>query len=222
MTEILEALIIDPDAEWQAWFTQYTFVLDQIPVLIEAIRHDALRTLRATPTDVVRVSGSSEKSRAPFTVDGVDDADELWALLVLYTGEVAARIPYLQRPPIGRVWSTRREVAGIRADADPLSARKVAADVVQWLLDHIHLADGTNLVDSETHLRDRVRALRGRYGPRTVRRFQAEFCGLCGANSVTTDWVDSPDHTAGRVLAPVCGVCGHVHLTTNREIGEQR
>lgn len=189
---------LSDDEIYNLWADRFQQHLTGIPELLEHMRSSALYSaLSATRTDTPRVGGTRDKSPLPWKGDGVDDADDLWSVLVIYSQEVA-ELTGGSSPTVLRTQLVRRgEVAGFRANADPLTARVQAREVVSWLIGRLDLIlEHPALNDSEKHLLAAIRAGRGKYGfgPLRVTGISAGTCWRCGSEfGVTYTWVTGTD-----------------------------
>lgn len=209
----------DPDADWRAWLRRYEWHLDQIPPLVEAMRL-AVYPLGAMVYDRVRVDVSRDGSPLPLREGAVDDADDLWAELVQYTANVVDLLGVPWRSPLRRSWRSRGDVAGMRADADPLSARREAMEIVGWLVDAAPTVVGfAELAESEESLFARIRGARARYTVATVRRAAPRLCGVCGERAVRVSWVDGLDGSPKPIQVVACSLCGAGPATKLPEVG---
>lgn len=188
------------------WAQRYVWHLDQIPALLAAIRGSVI-PLKAARYDSDRVSGGGDAARLPFKVEAMDDADELWALLVLYAGEVVSLIGG-SSPSVLRGWSwSTREVAGVPAGVGAVDILSASAEVVRWLCDRVETIAGlSGLEDSEDQLFARVRGLRQAYRlavhPARSRRRRCLHCGEAG---VVGSWETVGGREVGRLWCVVCG-----------------
>jgi hypothetical protein len=188
------------------WSQRYVWHLDQIPALLAAMR-GAVVPLKSSRYDSDRVSGGGDSARLPFRVDAMDDADELWALLVLYAGEVVSLIGG-SSPAVLRGWSwSTCEVAGVPAGVGAVDLLGASSEVVRWLCDRVEaIAALSGLEDSEDQLFGRVRSLRQAYRlashtPRARRR----RCLRCGSAGVVGAWETVAGREVGRLWCVVCG-----------------
>lgn len=209
MSEVLlaEAPVLTPDEQWRRWIERYTWHLDQVPGLLEVMRAEIV-PLAAFNYDAVRVDVSRDGAPAPFRVDLMDAADDLWAALVQYAENVQELVPapLAPLPNVGR-WRLRGEVAGIRASAD---VRADAFAIVAWLVDRVHwVAPLEQLGDSEDHLFRLVRQLRARHVTKPVRRQRPRPCSLCGEGEVVVRFADDGSARGARVAK--CDTCGEVY-----------
>lgn len=210
MTDLLltDAPVLTPDEQWRRWIERYTWHLDQVPGLLEAMRAEVV-PLGATRYDAVRVDVSRDGSPVPFRVEVMDSVDELWAALVLYAENVdellAATAPLMLAPlPLVGRWRVRSDVGGLRPSTD---ARREAFAIVAWLIDRIDwIAPLEQLGDSEDHLFRLIRSLRARYVSRPIRRARPRPCQLCGEGEVVVRFADDGSPKGARVAH--CDVCG--------------
>lgn len=187
------------------WVRRYRWHMEAIPELLQLARGGVV-PLRAVQYGE-RVSGGSDVRRLPFSADAVDDADNLWALLVLYAREVSELLggssPFVIR---SRVWSTR-EAQGLPPNLSPAGAWALGDEVARWLADRaLSIAEYAQLADSEEHLFAAVRALRSRYGLDDRVRTRRRLCTVCGAHGVVASYSDVGGVEYSRVW---CVACGH-------------
>lgn len=221
---------LDPDAQHHEWVRSFTWHLDIVPPLIEAIIWSTMPSIKASQTDKVVVSGGGfidnmTTALAAFdqSADGrgiapsaaVADAELLWWSFVDYARAVTAWLnanvlapwaPML--PPLSaQQWSAKP-----KPDADPLSARGEALVVVGWLVDHadrIYALD--DLEESADSMFAEIRRLRGRYGVHPRPRAQMELCGTCGERQVGFAWVSNPNGSPKPIRVGRCRRCGETY-----------
>lgn len=195
------------DRTWSEWFRWH---LDQAPFQILHMRELVETTVRAQDTEAVRVSGGSDPARLPYNADPADDADALYAELILFAREVAEHTGApAPRPVRGRYWQGANEPQGLpscRAD----EAFAWVSEIRTWLVAQLHhleqiAADG-KLGDSPEHLVETIREMRKRY-PRAEPKFRAyrpRPCPAtdCGERTIRPLW--GPDGLAGAI----CDSCG--------------
>lgn len=209
MPEVLDAGEVAPvlslEAQWRRWVRRYTWHLDQLPGLLEAMRSDVV-PLGAVSYDRDRVDVSREGAPVPFRVEAVDAIDDLWAALVEYADNVdellAATAPVVLAPlpNVGR-WVLGSGVRGARTGAD---LRRDAFTVIGWLVDRVDwIIPLAALGDSEAHLFGLIRSAVKRY--LTPKPEPKRACRVCGARLVTLRWNE-------RGEVSTCGRCGDVRL----------
>ncbi|MGX5770813.1 hypothetical protein ACWKWN_08685 [Microbacterium trichothecenolyticum] len=187
--------------EWKRWIGRYQWHLDQTPSLLEAMR-EAASGIRAVVYDRDRVDASREGVPLPFREEVVDDADELWRALVGYGRAVASRIGG-GPAALDALWA-RGAAGGLRSGTDPETARLQAYEIVVWLVEHIaDVAQHADLEGDEAHLFYEIRRLRARYTSDRVKPRAVRACTLCGAPSVSVEWLSLTEEIAE------CGYCGH-------------
>lgn len=166
----------------RTWSEHFTWHLKQLPFQILHMRELAENTIAAQDTSAVVVSGSSEKARLPYRVDPADDADLLYATLILFGREVAEKIGgAAPRPLQSRMWRGRDEPQGLPL-CTPREAQGYAAEIITWLCATAHqIAHDGTLNSAPDDLIDTIRQMRGRY-PRADPKFKAyrpRPCPLC-------------------------------------------
>jgi hypothetical protein len=206
------------------WVARYRWHMQSIPGLIQVCRESSTGRVQAFQYDRPRISGSGDDAPLPFEAQGADDADQLWAQLVLYATEVAEKIggssPHVLRTA---VWCTS-EAQGFRAGVSGTTAALLAADVTTWLVDRAELIGTLDLDDAEEVLFSQVRALRRQYGledrPGVNRRYR---CPLCRYPGVVATWADVAGREVCQVSCLTCGWSGgeDADLPTSGETGSQ-
>ena len=179
-----------------------------IPTLLHAMRAGVV-PLRAATTDDVKVSRSKGAAPAPLNLNAVDDADELWAKLVIYVTEVAEQLRVDAPLAVGHVWMNNDEPAGLPAGADADDAHALGWRVQRWFDRH-----SQNIVDLDNVLWEQTEFLfaeirKGRAKWLTVKDTvmpRKAFCDVCGTNNVTDEYLDV-DGVEHRSTA--CQMCGH-------------
>lgn len=212
---IATTLALDP--EWVAWTKRYEWHLDQVPGLLEVMR-DATPRISSDSAryGTERTSSSRDGAPVPFSIDAVDDADELWGVLAAYVLEVADLLGE-QPPHVFRAsWWRAGEVQGVRASADSRTARADAFTVVGWLVDREEvIAPHSGLQDSEEHLFTLIRKTRGRWqGHVRPPRARPRLCGVCGQVSVVIEWMDVPGGIGPALPVGRCSTCGQLYTAT--------
>ncbi|GGH34069.1 hypothetical protein [Microbacterium album] len=201
-------LALDP--AWTAWTKRYEWHLDHVPGLLELMRDSTPRISSDSARYGKERTSSSREAPVPFSIDAVDDADDLWGALAAYTLEVAELLG--EHPPhvLRASWWRAGQVQGIRAAADARKARSDAFEVVAWLVDRETLiAAETGLQDSEEHLFALVRKSRARWqaAPR-ARSARPRPCHVCGEVAVLIDWMDVPGGIGPALPVGRCSRCG--------------
>lgn len=187
--------------EWLTWH------LAQVPFQILHMRELAEHTVRAQDTAAVVVDGSGEKTRLPFNASAADDADLLYATLVLFAQEVQERTGNpAPRPVRARQWRGRDEVQGLPSCA-PHEAFALSTEIVRYLTASAHqIAHDGGLHDAPEQLVAVIRKMRARY-PRAEPEYKAyrpRPCTTCGERTVLPRW--GADGLAGAR----CDTCGQV------------
>lgn len=214
----LPLVSLNPDQQHREWVRQFTWHLDIIPPLIDAIITQTLPTIRASRTDKVIVTGGGHiDNMAPFlaafdqttSADGLTpsaagaDARDLWAWIVAYTRAVDDWItPTRPAPALDN-----------KPNPDPLSARSVALITIGWLIDHAdHIEPIHELDDHRDTMFALIRRLRGRYGVhRHPRRTRPAQCTTCGEHAVVIDWVAPDNGSPKPIQVGRCRTCGQTY-----------
>lgn len=190
------------------WVRRYRWHLAEIPGLLMICRQTGSGGLRAAAYGE-RVSGGSDVRRLPFQADGLDDADLLWAVLVLYGREVAELFGGSSPSALRyQVWSRLGEPQGLPPGLSPEGAWSLGDVVCRWLSERaLSAALFSELEDSEEHLFALVRALRARYGlvEKVVVAQRPRRCGLCGYRAVVASYETVAGRERSRVWCKVCG-----------------
>lgn len=187
------------------WTRRYASHLERIPELLMLCRSAAV-ALKSQQFDRVLVDESRE-APLPFRVDAVDDADLLWALLVLYGREVAELLggssPAVLR---SQSWSTT-DVQGVRSAASAEATFGHASEVVRWLVQRAEsIGPLTELEDSEEHLFAFVRVLSRQYRlEERPDRSGLRRCPICGERAVAVTFAQVAGREASLVRCTVCG-----------------
>ena len=209
---------IDPTATARRWSEKFTYHLDLIPVVLEAIVETTLPALGVSRGgsrfDRPQVTGGGYQDTmsamlAVFDQSGradgiqpsaaVKDARELWSWLVEYTNAVDAWIAPTRPAP----------TLASRPDADPLTARALALPACGWLIDHadtIHTV--TELDEHSEAMFTEIRRLRGRYGVTPRPRTPREMCTTCGRRDVVAAWASDPSGSPKPIRVARCRSCG--------------
>ncbi|MBS3180690.1 hypothetical protein [Leucobacter manosquensis] len=187
------------------WSGSFRWHLEQVPWQLLHMRALAESTLAAQDTTAVRVSGGSEKARLPYRVDPADDADLLYATLVIFGREVAEKIGGSSPKPLRtRMWKGRDEPQGLPV-CTPQDAMGLAAEICRWLIACTHqIAHDETLHDAPESLIDLIRDMRRRY-PQAAPKFRAyrpRPCPTCGERTIRPIW--GTDGLAGAI----CDACG--------------
>ncbi|MEJ6490721.1 hypothetical protein PQI23_13425 [Leucobacter sp. USCH14] len=186
-----------------SWSGSFKWHLEQVPFQLMHMRELAENTLAAQDTSAVVVSGTSEKARLPYRVDPADDADLLYATLIIFGREVAEKIGGASpRTLRARMWSGRDEPQGLPL-CTPSEAFAMSTEIIRWLIACTHqIAHDETLNDAPESLIDLIREVRGRY-PRAepkFRAYQPRAC-VCGERTIRPLW--GPDGLAGAI----CDTC---------------
>lgn len=191
------------------WTRRYAFHLLSIPELI-AVTRSQVAPLKAARYDGEKVDGGGAEGHVPFRVEVVDDADLLWALLIIYAREVAYLIGGAAPAAVKEAsWETAGDVAGIRAQRTTGIASAQARQVVQWLISRsAEVARHADLADSEDHLFTLVRKLRLRYGIEERAGSNARRCATCGERKVVAVYATVAGMEAQLVQCTACGASG--------------
>lgn len=189
------------DAEEHRWTHRFEAHLDQVPVLVEFLRGHRV-PLKAGAMDE-RVTGGGGDAPVPFRLDPVDDADDLYAALVEYAGEVAERLETALPITGSDVWGTYQGSQGVPAHLGPAGARRVTFQMVEWLTHRAVRIRALELADSEDHLFTLIRKLGARYMvPPIDRPARRRVCTVCGEQAVVVAWL------LGGTGEAECRTCG--------------
>lgn len=216
----LPILALHPDAEHREWVRQFTWHLDVVPPLMDAL---VTMTLPVIPVsrggsrfDKIQITGGGYRDNMQLLdvfdnlADGTMvkggatvDATELWSWVVAYTRAVAEWIAPTRLVP----------ALDDKPNADPLTARAVALVTVGWLIDHADQIEPLHELDEH---RDTmfalIRRLRGRYGVhRHPRRSRPAKCEVCEAFAVVVDWVAPENGSPKPVQVGKCRECGQMY-----------
>lgn len=169
--------------EWLEWH------LAQVPFQILHMRELAEGTLKAQAL-TERTTGSKDVERLPFNASAADDADLLYATLVLFAQEVQERTGNpAPRPVRARQWRGQDEVQGLPS-CRPDEAFALSTEIVRYLTASAHqIAHDGELHDAPEQLVDVIRKMRARY-PRaepTFRAYRPRPCPqpVCGERMIT-------------------------------------
>ncbi|SDQ05071.1 hypothetical protein [Leucobacter chromiiresistens] len=184
-----------------SWSGSFKWHLEQVPFQLMHMRELAENTLAAQDTSAVVVSGTSEKARLPYRVDPADDADLLYATLIIFGREVAEKIGGASpRPLRARMWSGRDEPQGLPL-CTPSDAFAMSTEIIRWLIACTHqIAHDATLNDAPESLIDLIREVRGRY-PRAEPKFRAyrrRPCPTCGERLIHPTYEESADEPTMR------------------------
>lgn len=207
---------LDPMQSERTWSEHFIWHIRQIPFQIHHMRELTENTVSAQDPTADRVSGTSEKARLPYRVDPADDADLLYAALVIFARVVAQRIggssPRALRE---RMWNGRDEPQGLPL-CTPSEAFALASEITLWLEACAHqIAHDGELHDEPEYLTDLTRKYRARY-PRAEPKFKAyrpRPCPTCGERTIEPLWgINGLDGAR-------CDNCGEkwVHITTDSD-----
>lgn len=195
-----------PDRTWAEAFTWH---IRQVPFQLLHMRQLAESTVSAQDTASVRVSGSSEKARLPLRVEPADDADNLWAVLVVTAQHILEHVGGASpRTLRARMWQGRDEPQGLPV-CTPSEAFAMGTEVVRWLEACTPTIERAGeLHDSIDHLTATIRKARARY-PRAEPTFKAYKPRLCTCQTT----IDSTQRTIyitriGADFAARCDACG--------------
>lgn len=207
MSEVLDAgeVQLSLEAQWRRWVRRYTWHLDQLPGLFEAMRSDVV-PIGAVRYDRDRVDVSADGAPVPFRVEVVDAIDDLWSALVEYSENVDellqthAPAVLAPLPRVGR-WRLGDGVRGARAGAD---VRRDAFTLIGWLVERVDwIVPLPGLDDSEGFLFALIRQNAHRF--LTPKPEPKRACRVCGAHLVTLRWT-------ARGEISECGRCGDTRV----------
>lgn len=173
----------------ERWVRRYRWHVGAIPELLMLGRQSVV-PLRAVSYGE-RVQGGGDVRRLPLNGDAVDEADLLWALLVIYAREVAYKIGGSSPSVIrGSVWSTD-EPQGLPPGLSGSGAYALGEIVTSWLIPRaLTIAQYAELQDTEEHLFGHVRSLRTRHGLHTAQGERRRFCDVCARHTVVAAFQD--------------------------------
>lgn len=207
------------DQQRRAWEAHFTYHLDILPPLMEALVWLVLPSVPVSrggsQFDRPQITGGGYFDVVPVT-DGrtsMTDAIGVWERVAEYVTRITVRLNLPVRapwapilPPLWGPWLSR-------VNPDPLLARRHALMITGWLADHTdQIITFHELQESEDALFFELRALRARYGVSPRPRRPREICGVCGTRAVTVQWVPAKDGSPKPVRAAVCSNCGDTHL----------
>ncbi|PRI11896.1 hypothetical protein [Leucobacter massiliensis] len=188
----------------RSWSEHFEWHLRQVPFQLLHMRELAESAVAAQDTAAVKVSGGSEQARLPYRVDPADDADLVYATMIIFGREVAEKVGGASpRPLRERMWRGRDEPQGLPL-CTPSEAFELSTEIVTWLIACTHqIAHDGTLNDAPDDLIDLIRQMRGRY-PRAEPKFKAyrpRPCPTCGERTIRPLW--GPDGLAGAI----CDTC---------------
>lgn len=214
------------EREHRTWHEQFTYHLDLVPPILDAIVTMTIPAIHATQLDKPRLSRSKHVDNMGIldhldntddgtivTIGAATDAQALWDWLTAYTTAVDD-------------WTHTADPApalAAKVNPDPLTARAQALTTIGWLINH---ADEIQPIHELDQHRDEmftlIRHLRGRYGVHPhPRRTRPRTCTTCGKRAVTTSWADNPNGSPKPIRIARCRNCGQEYteetMTTNHE-----
>lgn len=171
----------------RTWTESFVWHIRQAPFQIMHMRELTQTTVAAVDTSSVRVSGSSDQASLPLRVDPADDADLLYASLVIFARVVAQQIggssPRALRE---RMWTGKTEPQGLPL-CTPSEAFSLTTEITQWLeVCARQIAHDPELNDEPEALLTLIRKMRSRY-PRAEPKFKAyrpRPCPLCQQSTI--------------------------------------
>ena len=181
--------LYEPVGEISGWERRLRWHVDQLPVILETIREARVR-LRAAKYDANRVQESRGEAPAPTDLNAVDDADDLWALIVPLMVECSEKVHGKLPPVAGASWTHHGQVAGLPAQWTPRDARLAGWHVAEWLrmwAPHLEFVDVGEPMD---HLFRAIRGAAARWVGVTPRLYRARGCGLCITGRVLIRYED--------------------------------
>lgn len=201
------AQAIDPDATRRRWIHEFTWHLDAVPAIMDALIEMTLPHIPVSrggsrfDKDQITGGGFFDNMQMLDTIDKgpVADARDLWSWVVQYTRAVDA-------------WIAAERPAPVLTDSpnpDPNQARGEALVTAGWLIDHAEqIADVQELEEHREAMFQLIRHLRGRYGVFNMpRRGRPELCMICGEHEVRTRW-ESGTVGPRSVEVKKCRTCG--------------
>lgn len=167
----------------RSWAENFIWHIRQVPFQLLHMRQLAENTVAAQDTRTGRITGTSEKARLPLRVDPADDADNLWAVLVITSQHIAEHVGGASpRPLRARMWQGSTEPQGLPV-CTPQDAFAMAAEVVRWLEACTPTIERAGeLHDAVDHLNTTIRKARARY-PRSEPTFKAYRPRICTCQS---------------------------------------
>lgn len=193
---------MQPERTWTEWFTWH---LRQAPFQLAHLRELTQTTIAAQDASAVKVAGGKDQAPLPYRVDPADDADLLYATLIIFGREVAEKIGGASPKPLRRrMWRGRDEPQGLPS-CSPGEAFSMSTEITLWLeaCTH-HIAHDETLNSAPDDLIDLIRKIRARY-PRSSPKFKAyrpRPCPTCGERTILPTW--GPDGLDGAR----CDHCG--------------
>jgi hypothetical protein len=151
---------------------------------------------------------TSKEPPAPARLEPMDDADDVYAQLVLWVTYWAEELRL--DPPSSTViaWSNRREVQGFRAMTTPEGARTLTHLQSLWLNLHAEkIAAHDAGVTFQDNIVDVLSGLRGKYptAPRPPRKVFPRQCPVCDEFAVGAEWFSEDT----RDVEVKCAECGY-------------
>lgn len=155
---------------WPDWLKWH---LDMAPFQVMHMRELAESTIAAQDTSAVVVQGGGDKARLPYRVDPADDADNLYANLIILGRHVAEVVGGASpRSLRARMWSGRDEPQGLPV-CSVAEAFSTTAEITQWLVAiRETLEREPEVHDQIDHVVDLIRKYRSRY-PRAEPKFKS-------------------------------------------------
>ncbi|MBU3994792.1 MAG: hypothetical protein KKF42_03285 [Actinobacteria bacterium] len=170
-----------------AWSDRFVWHIRQAPFQLMHMRELVESTIAAQDTSAVRVAGGRDTAPTPYRVEPADDADLLYATLVIFGREVAEKIGGSSpRALRARMWTGRDEPQGLPV-CTPGDAFALAAEIITWLdaCSH-HIAHDSTLHDAPDDLCELIRQMRTKY-PRSMQKFKwyaDRPCTRCGEKAI--------------------------------------
>ncbi|WP_292716163.1 hypothetical protein [Microbacterium sp. 13-71-7] len=145
----------------------------------------------------------------------MDDADDLWAALVEYIGEVAERLQDPAPAAVGATWAIDENARGLPSWMNSELAYVAGFALVEWLISRAAEVSELRMRDSEEFLFALVRKLQSRYVLDPIERpAHRRTCSVCGERAVIVSWVVDDTGEAA------CRVCGATYGTEAIQHGE--
>lgn len=179
----------EPVGEISGWERRLRWHVDQLPVILETIREARVR-LRAAKYDANRVQESRGEAPAPIDLNAVEDADDLWALIVPLVTECGEKLHARTPDAVQAAWTHHGEPAGIPATWTPRDVRNAAWHVAEWLRMWAPHLEYVDVGDSMDHLFRAIRGAAARWVGVTPRLYRARGCGLCITGRVLIRYED--------------------------------